>query len=267
MLSPMKTILFISMLLLVAAGCSTPAPALSVTDTTAFSVKGRQGFLINQKLRFGDYETSKIKRSWTHSGNTRVDLISGRINPDYPNLVSMDFTGSEQSFHFSIKDFFGNRANVYAVSDFYSEDLQIGDNPNSVINILEDIFGNSSYSQNLFYLQVFVNNEFQPWQLVLDNQAAQFEPAEYLGHFILNRERYYTLKPINKIMSKKGPRKILMGSVGYEIFNQDGMSVAAVSLQDKGEVYLHTKDPSEKLLLSSLCAALLLQQDIADAGI
>lgn len=264
----MRKIFFHLATVMVMVACTPMKPALSVADTTAFPVKGRQGLLIKQKISFGDYQTSVVKRSWTRSGNTRVDLLSGQPHdPNYPNLIAMDYADSDQSFYFIMKDFFGNAADVYAVSQFHSEDLQIGDNPNSVINILEDIFGGSGYSENLFYLQIFLNEDTTPWQLVLDNEAAQRFAGEYTGFFALNNKEFYTLMPITHLDGKKGPQKIIAGSIGYEIFDSNGKSVAAVSLVDNGEVYLHTKDPSERLLLSSLCAALLLQEDIADAGI
>lgn len=262
----MKKIYFLLASLILIFACTPMKPALTVAETTAFPVKGRQGLLIKQKLKFGDYATSVVKRSWTRSGNTRVDLLSGQLkNPDYPNLVSLDYADSDQSYYFTIKDFFGNIADVYAVSAFHSRDLRIGDNPNSVINILEDIFGGSGYSENLFYLQVFLNNETIPWQLVLDNEAAQLFPGEYTGFFALDNSNFYTLKPITHTSGKKGPQKIIFGSIGYEIFDFRGKSVAAVSLVDNGEVYFHTQDPSERFLLSGLCAALLLQEDVSDA--
>ncbi len=263
----MKKVYFLLAGLMVLVACTPMKPALSVSDTTAFPVKGRQGLLIRQKLSFGDYETSVVKRSWTRSGNTRVDLISGQVHdPVYPNLVALDYADSDQSYYFTINDFFGNVADVYAVSQFHAEDLQIGDNPNSVVNIFQDIFGGTDFSENLFYLQVFLNDEIRPWQLVLDNHASQVFPGEYTGFFALNQKEFYTLTPITDLQGKKGPQKIAMGSIGYEIFNSNGNSVAAVSLIDRGEVYLHTKDPSERLLISALCAALLLQEDISEAG-
>lgn len=247
--------------------CTPLKPALSVSETNAFPVKGRQGLLIRQKLTFGDYQTSPVKRSWTRSGNTRIDLISGQtVDPSYPNLIAKDYADSEQSFYFNITDFFGNAADVYAVSQFHAEDLQIGDRPNSVINILEDIFGGSDFSEDLFYVQIFLNEEAKPWQLVLDNEAAQVFADDYTGFLVLNENEFYALEPITHMEGKNGAQQIAAGAIGYEIFNKEGNSVAAVSLVDNGEVYLHTKDPSERLLLSALCAALLLQQDIAMDG-
>ena len=162
-----------------------------------------------------------------------------------------------------MKDFFGNTADVYAVSHFHAEDLQIGDNPNSVINILQDIFGATDFSDQLFYLQIFANNEARPWQLVLDNTAAQLAPESYTGFFIFDEQQYYTLKPLTHILGKKGPQKILMGSLGYEVFDSRGISVAAISMIDNGEVYFHTRKPDERFLMANLFAALLLEEDLS----
>lgn len=261
----MRKFLFLLASVILVAACSPIKPALSVAETTALPVKGRQGLLIKQKLSFGDYETSVVKRTWTRSGNTRVDLISGQVHdPSYPNLASMDYANSDQSYYFTIKDLQGNIADVYAVSAFQSGDLQIGDNPNSVINILEDLFGGSGYSDNLFYLQVFPNSDLAPWQLVLDNDAAKGYKGEFSGFFALDEANFYTLKPITHVVGKKGPKEIFP-SVGFEIFDRNGTSVAAISLIDGGEVYFHTQDPSEKFLLSGLFAALLLQEDLSEA--
>ena len=209
----MKNIFTLLLCFLVIA-CSPTKPALSVSETNIYPVKGRQGLLINQKLSFGDYKTSAVKRSWTRSGNTRVDLISGAVtDPSYPNLIAMNYADSDQSFYFKITDYLGNAADVYAVSQFHSEDLQIGDNPNSVVNILEDIFGGSGFSEDLFYLQVFLQDETTPWQLVLDNDAAQMFAGEYTGFFALSNEDFYTLQPITNVNSKKGTSKLLAGSI------------------------------------------------------
>lgn len=113
----------------------------------------------------------------------------------------------------------------------------------------------------------FLNDEKRPWQLVLDNHATQVFPGEYTGFFALDDKNFYTLTPITELQGKNGAQKILGGSIGYEIFNSNGKSVAAVSLIDNGEVYFHRQDPSERLLLPSLCAALLLQEDISGSGI
>lgn len=249
-------------------GCGTTDPALTVSESPLLEnhqVKGRQGLLIRQKLKFAEFETSRVKRSWTRGGNTRVGILSGHVDDVYyPDLVSLNYVARDQAYFFQMNDLHRNFSDVYATSEFHSRDLQIGNNPNTVINILEDIFGGNSYADNLFYLQMFVNEERRPWQLLLDNEAAQRSPREYSGVFALDDEHFYTLRPIHHMMGKKGPVKLIAGSVGYEIFDNRENSVAAVSLIDGGKVYFHTKDPEERFLMANLCAALLLQENIAE---
>ncbi|HEX8561643.1 MAG TPA: hypothetical protein VF676_01570 [Flavobacterium sp.] len=249
-------------------GCTPFQPALSLTDRSKveeYPVKGRQGLLINQKLSFAGYETSKVKRSWTKGGNSRIP-VSGGLAVDilYPDLISMGYSNRNQSFHFKMNDATGNASDVYAASEFESEDLQLGSNPNSLGNILEDVFGKNDYAENLFYVQIFVNNQPQPWQLALDNQAAQRDATEYTGIFALDKDHYYTLRPITKIAGKNGPADMPFGSVGFEVLNPQGEFVAAVSLMDNGMVYFDAKYPKERFLLANLCAALLLQQDVSE---
>ncbi len=266
----MRALFFLLCPLFLLTGCQTMEPVLSVSGSNAleeYPVKGRQGFLINQKLQFGDYQTSKVKRSWTRGGNTRIDLPFGTVgDPSYPNLVSMDYVNRNQAYYFQLNDTHGNISDVYGTSSFNSRDLQIGDNPNSVINILEDLFGNTDYAADMFYLQMFINDESRPWQLLLNNHAAALFAEEYQGVFLLDDKTFFTLKPLTSVLGKNGPEEAWsMNALGFEIFNSSNESVGAVSLTDNGKVYLHTKDPKERFILANLSAALLLQQDIAEA--
>lgn len=258
--------LFAMVILLMA--CNGLEPALSVSHNPSlknYKVKGRQGFLINQKLDFGEYKTSKVKRSWTKGSDLSFPLpIISPNAPVVPDMFSLEFSDRHQTFSFQMTDSKGHKSQAFAASNFESENLQIGNNPNSVVNILKDVFGVAGFSQNLFYLQLFMENEPQPWQLVIDNQASQRNAGTYEDIFAYDDNHYYTLKPITEVMSKKGPRKIPMGSVGYEIFNPKKESVAAVLLVDAGNVYLNTQEPQERFLMANLCAALLLQQDVAE---
>lgn len=244
-------------------------PVLSVSDSDSLqtlAVKGRQGWLINQKLEFGEYKTSRVKRSWTRGGNTRLDLPFGTVSdPEYPALISMDYVNKNQAYYFQLTDPHGNISDVYSTSSYNSRDRQIGNNPNSIINILEDIFGKADYAENLYYLQLYINDERRPWQLLLDNHAAATFAKKYQGVFALDEKTYFTLKPFTSIHAKKGPVEVWGGgSLGFEIFNSSNESVGAVSLVDNGKVYLHTTDPKERFILANLSAALLLQQNIAE---
>lgn len=261
-----NTIVLITIALLLVA-CTPMQPALSISDnqkTEPLPVKGRQGLLINQKLTFADYKTSKVKRSWTKGGNSRVGLTYGSPNIIiYTDLITKEYIDRKQTFSFQMSDSHNNYSDVYAATEFNAENLMLGNNPNSIVNILEDIFGKNDLSENVMYLQVFLNNDTQPWELLLDNQSAQ-RNKKYVGFFAKDNKNYYNLKPIDKVATKNGPKSILMGSIGFEITNPQNQVVAAVSLIDNGLVYLLTDQPEERFLLANLCAALLLQQNIED---
>lgn len=249
------------------SGCGATEPALSIPDDANLErlpVKGRQGLLINQKLNFGEFTTSPVKRSWTRGGNTRVDIVP-LPDDNYPALISVEYIDRGQTFYFNLRDANGNVSDVYGSSRFFAEDLQLGNNnPNSIINIAQDIFGGTDYSENLFYLQIYLNEETQPWELLLDNHASQMSSKSYTGLFARDRENYYTLEPITKVQGKEGPEAMIMGSIGYEILDKQNEPVAAVSLVDNGIVFLRTQDPVERFLLANLCAALLLQENIEE---
>lgn len=251
---------------LLVSSCTPFQPAFNdgaKTPNIVHNVKGRQGLLLNQKLSFGDFYTSKVKRSWTRGTSSRSPINTASVsNFFFPDLFSMEWTSKHQRFTFIGADTTNQKAEVFGVSQFDSEDFIIGNNKNSIINILEDIKGLYSESENLFYFQIFVNEDQQPWQLVLDNQASQSHSTKYRGIFSLDENNYYTLIPITKMQGKNGPRSILAGSVGYEINNKKGNLVAAVLLMDKGKVYLNTTDATERFLMENLCAALLLQENI-----
>lgn len=263
----MKTSIYLTLVFTCVMSCSPIQPALSLKDTgklESHKVKGRQGILINQKLSFAEFQTSRVKRSWTQGGNTRISVPLISPGVFIPDLISMEYANRHQSFYFQMQDAHGNISDVYGASDFDAADLQIGSNPNSIVNILEDIFSEVDYNRNIFYLQLFLNDEQQPWQLILDNNAVQQQAKKYQGVFAFDRDLYYTLKPITKVQGKKGPKSILMGSVGFEIFNNRNETVAAVSLIDGGMVFLNSTNPKERFLLSNLMAALLLQQDVSE---
>lgn len=249
---------------LMCIGCSSIEPALSVSDSPmmeSYPVKGRNGWQLNQKLEFGEYQTTKVKRSWTRTRETITDLEGRRLSRSYPDLITHNYSDKDQSFYFQINDQYGNTSDVYGTSEFHSHDLQLGDNRNSMGNILQDIIG-GDFSENIFYLQVFVNDEERPWQLILDNDASQVFAGEYEGILGFDMDHYYLLHPITKMQGKSGPRTIA-GSLGFEVFTKDKKPVAAVYLENNGKVYFHTRDPKERFLMANLAAALLLQQDIA----
>ncbi|MBC7934164.1 MAG: hypothetical protein H7Y86_02220 [Rhizobacter sp.] len=240
----------------------TPGIALDGQGFTEMPVKGRNGFFINQKLSFGDFKTTAVKRSWTKGNTTRSGLSIGAPGmPDYQNIISMEYTKRKQAVNFGLTDGINN-SEVRCVTKFSSDDLIVGNNESSLPNIIIAL-ARGLRSTNTFYVQLFTNNEIKPWHLLLDNNAVQADAKSYTGKLVKDDDNYYTIVPVNKMLDKRGEaRNILFGSIGLDLRNKENKSVATVSFLDKGKVYLNTTDKQEAFVLANICAALLLQEQI-----
>jgi len=227
-------------------------------------VKGRQGILINQKLTFGEYHTLLVDRSWTKGSSMAIGLSQGLpTDEDYKKLITSEKVKKKQTLYFALADSLGNQARAYCITNFSSKNFTIGNNENSPVNIFGDILGVGDASSNMFYAMFYDAQAGNRWDLILDNQEVQFSPKTYVGYLAKGKDDYYTIKPLSRVVSKKGKVGTMpFGSAGFEIRNKDGKAVAAVSMIDNGVVYLSDISAEEKMLLSGVCAALLLQEQI-----
>jgi len=227
-------------------------------------VKGRQGILIKQKLSFGNYHTVSVKRSWTKGNAVFAGWAWGRPGyEDYARIIGTEYSNRKQSIRFEMTDAMANESSVFCVTRARDTDFTIGKNPNSLLNILLDIAGTGDASEHQFWVKLFLKNQSAPWEMLIDNQAAQRNSKSYTGVIAQSRNNYYTIHPVFK-MEGQHDRVYTMpfGSVGYEIRNKDGQPRAAVSLIDKGVVYLTDGPAEERFLIANICAALLLQEVI-----
>ncbi len=232
------------------------------TQTDVYAVQGRQGLLIKEKLSFGEYRTTKVKRSWTKGNSSRTGIgWGGTAQHEWVNIISTEYINKRQTVNFRLTDEL-NSSEVFCVSRFRAKDLQIGRRENSILNIGLDIAGKGGSSSSFYYVQIFVNKDEDPWQLILDNQAAQAKAKSYTGVLAKSRDEYYTLVPVTRLEKNGRSGNILAGSVGFEFRDEKGIVVAAVSLMDKGMIFLRRTTPEDRFLLANACAALLLQQQI-----
>jgi hypothetical protein len=263
----MKSILSIALAaMIIAAGCTPFKMAVSdelKANNDEYAVKGKNGTRIKQKISFGGYATTNIKRSWTKGNSSRSGIGYYETNHnEWVNIISTEYINKKQTIKFNLSDG-NNMSDAYCVSRFNAKDFEIGKNPNSLLNIGMDILGIGGKSSSNYYVQVFTSNkEERPWEMVIDNQMAQARPKEYIGYLAKSRTEYYSIVPVTKIDTKKGTGSILAGSVGYEFRNPQGQAVAAVSLMDNGMVFLGKISAEERFLLANACTALLLQDVI-----
>lgn len=231
---------------------------------TEYLVTGRQGIMIKQKLSFGEFHTLIVDRSWTKGSSFSMGLLQGiPTDNDYKRIVTSEKIKKKQTVYFALADSSGHQARAYCMTDFKSKDFMLGDNPNSIINIFGDILGVGDESSNFFYARIYDAQGEEAWELLIDNEQAQAKPKTYEGYLSKNKDEYYIIKPLSKVVSKKGKIGMMpFGSAGFEVRSKEGEALAAVSLIDNGVVYLTDMRPEEKILISGALAALLLQGQI-----
>jgi hypothetical protein len=228
-------------------------------------VKGRQGFLIKQKLSFGEFKTSTVKRSWTKGSSWAFGIPLGN---DWVESLNIEWVRRKQTVRFNLMDEKGNESEVTAFSKVKWRDLTIGNDPNSIVNIIGDIMKIGDEGTNTYAVRIFPSKNEHPWEMLIDNNAAQANAKTYTGLLAKNKSEYYVVAPVYKLMNKQGKAISLPlgGSVGFEFRDKNGNTVAAVSLIDNGVVYFNKVTPQEKFLLANAVAALLLQQELDEAA-
>ncbi len=259
---------FILVLIIIALSYCTPAKmALNENNWLSkqeYKVDGRRGLFTKERMNFGAYQTTSVKRSWVKGTSSRTGWTKGIVtDANFENIISIEYIKRKQTVKFEMNDPAGNLSEVYCVSKFNAEDLQIGNNPNSIVNIAAEILLKTDRSDSKFYVQLYTNKYNKPWQLVLDNQAWQARPKKYTGVVAMDKDNYYTLVPVTQMQRKDGSAANMpFGSIGIEIRNKQDKPVAAVSLIDRGVVYLSSVPAEERFLLANICAALLMQEEI-----
>jgi|WetSurMetagenome_2_1015567.scaffolds.fasta_scaffold66226_1 hypothetical protein len=230
-------------------------------DVKEYLVKGKNNFLKKEKLTFGDYHALEVDRSWTKGTHATSGLTIGVPTDDfYKKLITTDHIHKQQTLYFALGDDAGHQSKAFCLSRLDAKDFNIGNSPVSAFNLLLDLAGPGVSSTNVFYTKIFVGPSGQGYELLLDNQAAQTHPKNYIGYLAKNDDDYYSIVPSSKVKSKKGKvGKMPFGSAGFIISNKANEPLAAVSIIDNGVIYLKDIDPDERLLLATTCAVLLLR--------
>lgn len=262
----MKKIIYTAIAAILAGSCSPVKMSVSdelKTSTDEYVVKGKNGTRIKQKIVFGEYATTNIKRSWTKGNSARTGIgYGGTAQQEWVNIISMEYINKKQTIRFNLSEG-SNLSETYCVSRFNAKELEIGRNPNSLLNIGMDILGIGGRSSSTYYVQIYTSGrEERPWEMVIDNQRSQAKPKEYIGYLAKSSTEYYSIVPVTKLETKNKSGNIVAGSVGFEFRDVQGRPVAAVSQIDNGMVFLRKTDAGERFLLANACTALLLQDII-----
>ncbi|WP_207492820.1 hypothetical protein [Aridibaculum aurantiacum] len=229
-----------------------------------YPVEGRKSIFSKERMNFGEYYTTTAKRSWTQGTSARSGWTKGNaMDPGFENIISVEYINRRQTLRFELADDKGNQSEVFCVSKFKAEDLLIGKNPNNLLNIASEVLLNIEPSESKYYVQIHTSRGKGPWQLVFDNQSWQRRPKQAAGVVALNKEDFYSLVPVTQMQRKDGTAANMpFGAIGIEVRNKQDKPVAAVSMINKGVVYLSDVPVEERFLLANICAALLMQEQI-----
>ncbi|MEQ9441436.1 MAG: hypothetical protein RIG62_20490 [Cyclobacteriaceae bacterium] len=232
-MQPLKILLWFTV---ISMGCSSSMmiPDTLVSDAQTLAVAGRQGWLVNQKLSFGPYQSEKVKRGWTFSY-------------DIPFL--MHFQGAKEKLQFELKAG-EHRANVFCLGKATQRDLPM----------LEDMFQLSLKDQNVFAGAIVTDYSSKPWEFLVQKNYNKLPNRDFLGSLQQEDQRIN----IREIQQTAEGKNTWGEPLGYE-FVLDNEVIGAVEVLNKGRVILKNTTSAEmNLLLASTAAALLLRSDLHD---
>jgi hypothetical protein len=263
---------------IVIALSSCTAAKLSVPEkfssqATKMPVKGLNGWQINQKLSFGNYATSNIKRGWDFSSS--VSYSKFFLRPEEALLKVFDINTDKNTntqknkFQYSIED--GNLvAEIYATEKFKEKQLVYKSNNPWIGNASK--MNKYEYAFTAAILPLTAKND-EPWSLVLLNKydinkdtARGLFDRPYVEEegYATNGKENIAIRPlrIDNVTTKSGKQtKVFGGKMlsGYEL-SWDGGVVGIIDILDNSVWLVNDLEAKDKLILSSIASAILLKR-------
>lgn len=233
----MKTFIrIIPILLMTIAACTTPHMMVDrelKSNTPAWNVKGKQGWIINQKLSFGPYATGKVSRGWTRSY-------------DIPFFVR--FRGSKEKFHFEQKGPEGSLI-VHTVQSLKAKE----------IDFLKGYFSIPLDFQDAFSGTIGTEKDPGKWTFVVNNPNDQYFGETSEGYLSNGNELY----KIHEVRQNSKKRDTKWGLIfGYEVF-RNGKVIAGIETINNGRVWIDKNlNEEETQVMAAFAAALLLRSEL-----
>jgi hypothetical protein len=243
------------------------------TQSTQMPVKGLNGWMINQQLSFGPYQTSKIKRGWDFTSSVQWTKFS--ISPEEMLLRVFDIHTDKRNlnqrnkFQYTLQSD-NLQAEIFATEKFQEKQLVYKSN--------NPYIGSASKTNRYEYAFtagiIPVNTkEKDPWALVLINRydiakdtARRLFDRPYVEEegYVTNGKENITITPlrIEKLTSKSGKdTKVFGGPIlsGYELKWDDGV-VGIIDILDNSIWIYNDLEADDKLIISSIASAIMLKR-------
>ncbi|RPD43873.1 hypothetical protein [Paracnuella aquatica] len=243
------------------------------SSATRLPIKGLNGWMVNQKLSFAQYQTSAIKRGWDFSSSVQYTRFGMRPEDFLLRVINIgtdrQLLAQHNKFQYTLSD--GNNiTEIYATEKFNEKDL--------VYKTDHALLGNVSATQRYEYaftaaiVPVSAQTP-EPWSLVMthkyDSKKDTIRGLFYQPHieeegYATNGKEKIIIKPLRlqDVTTKSGKQTKVLGGpmlTGYELKWDDGL-VAIIDIMDNSLWLYNDLEASDKLVLSSIASAILLKR-------
>lgn len=220
--------------------CTTPQmrvdPVLE-SVAIAYPVQGRSGWLLDQRLRFGEFSAGPVSRGWTKGY-------------DYPFIIR--FTGAREKLRFPVSDGTGNEAMVHCIGKLREQDLRI----------FRDYFDVNINTTDTFTCALEVNDS-----ATYDFYASNLNVQQNLGYKPMQGSLRGGAEPVDLRSVwhlSSGQRSLTTEPLGVE-FLRGGEVIGAVETVNEGRVWVRDDlDQESRLVIGAVAAALLLRSGLAE---
>lgn len=201
-------------------------------EAQQMEVKGRQGLTFNQKVRFGEFYTDRVRRGWTR----RYDI---------PFMIR--FQGAQEKLSFSQFDAAGRQVVVSAIGKFQSKEIPL----------LGDFFGITLEYKYYFAGTIYAIGSGNTYDFIVYNPELNFKLLPTEGQ--LNGPG---LSVKVHGVTQLDDRKIWnIDNLGFE-YKHGEQSVGAVQIFNRGKVWLRKGlEEEHRLVLAGLSTALMIRNN------
>ncbi len=268
-----KIILAVIILFTSCTAAKVSVPDAFKAEAVSMPVKGLQGWQINQRINFGDYNTSKIKRGWDFTGSVQYTKFS--IRPEELLLKVFNINTDKginvqrNKFQYTVDD--GKlMTEIYATEKFREDQLVYKSNNPFIGNV--SATKKYEYAFNAAIVPLNLEDK-DPWSVVMINRYDREKDTarKLFDRPFIEEEGYATngkesiairsLRLDNVTTASGRQTKVFGGPMlsGYELRWDDGV-VAVIDILDN-RIWMHKDlDANDKIILSSIASAIMLKR-------
>lgn len=265
--------LFIIVLFSSCTAAKIAVPTQFSSQATEYPVKGLQGWQINQKLSFGQFNTSKIRRGWDFNSSVRYTKFNMR--PEEAILRVLDISTDRNTntqrnkFQYTLES--GNlMTEIFATEKFKENQLVYKSNNPWIGNASKTNRYEYAFTAAILPMEAGNND---PWSLVLINRydikndtARRLFDRPYVEEegYATNGKENIAIRPLRleNVTTRNGKQTKVFGGkmlTGYELRWDDGV-VGIIDILDNKIWIVNDLPENEKLILASISSAILLKR-------